>query len=310
MRHAAECYVTTQDKDALASSHEALEIQRQAGDPIKQLEALASVARVELNMGHAPDGVEAARDAASLFEQMEPGPLLAMAYDLRAAMSLLFEDRDATDHWGQRALDIATQAEEPFTIASATGILGAAAALEGEARGVEELERSLAQAQRLPEAEDLVGRTHVLLCMAGSRGRSLDLMERYLEPGLAYCEERDLDVWSRLLLATRSWVALERGEWDRAADTVGLVLMEDCTMSCCQARVVLGLVRARRGDPDPFTPLAAAREVAERTQQLWWTFQVAAAGPRRSGWEDVRRRSPTRPPRRSSPRCASARPGP
>jgi DNA-binding CsgD family transcriptional regulator len=102
-------------------------------------------------------------------------------------------------------------------------------------------------------------------------------MERYLEPGLAYCEERDLDVWSRLLLATRSWVALERGDWDRAAHTVGLVLMEDCTMSCCQARVVLGLVRARRGDPDPFTPLAAARVVAERTQQLWWTFQVAAA---------------------------------
>jgi DNA-binding CsgD family transcriptional regulator len=277
MRHAAECYVTTQDEDALASSQEALEIQRQAGDPIKQLEALASVARVELNMGRAPDGIEAARDAASLFEQIEPGPLLAMAYDLRAAISLLFEDREATDHWGQRALDIATQAEEPFTIASATGILGAAAALEGEARGVEELERSLAQAQRLPAAEDLVGRTHVLLCMAGSRGRSLDLMERYLEPGLAFCEERDLDVWTRLLLATRSWVALERGDWDRAADTVGLVLMEDCTMSCCQARVVLGLVRARRGDPDPFTPLAAAREVAERTQQLWWTFQVAAA---------------------------------
>ena len=200
-----------------------------------------------------------------------------MAYDLRAGMNLLSEDRTETERWAQRALDLATQAAEPYTIASATGMLGAAAALEGEARGVEELERSLAQAQRLPEAEDLVGRTHVLLIMAGCRGRSLDLMERYLEPGLAYCEERDLDVWSRLLLATRSWVALERGDWDRAADTVGLVLMEDCTMSCCQARVVLGLVRARRGDPDPLTPLAAAREVAERTQQLWWTFQVAAA---------------------------------
>ena len=275
--HASECYMTTQDEDALASSLEALEVQRQLGDPIKQLEALASVARVELNMGRAPDAAEAAREAAAMFEQMEPGPLLAMAYDLRAGMNLLSEDRAETERWAQRALDIATQAEDPFTIASATGMLGAAAALEGEPRGVEELERSLAQAQRLPEAEDLVGRTHVLLCMAGCRGRSLDLMERYLEPGLAYCEERDLDVWSRLLLATRSWVALERGDWDRAADTVGLVLMEDCTMSCCQARIVLGLVRARRGDPDPLTPLAAAREVAERTQQLWWTFQVAAA---------------------------------
>ena len=102
-------------------------------------------------------------------------------------------------------------------------------------------------------------------------------MERYVEPGLAYCEERDLDVWGRLLLATRSWVALERGDWDRAAETVELVLMEDCTLSCLQARIVLGLLRARRGDPDPWTPLAEAREVAERTGQLWWTWQVAAA---------------------------------
>ena len=140
-----------------------------------------------------------------------------------------------------------------------------------------QLERSLAMAEQLPGAEDLVGRTHVLLAMAGCRGRSLDLMERYVEAGLAYCAERDLDVWSRLLLATRSWIALERGDWERAAETVELVFMEDCTMSCLQARVVLGLLRARRGDPDPWTPLAEAREVAERTRHLWWEFQVAAA---------------------------------
>ena len=54
----------------------------------------------------------------------------------------------------------------------------------------------------------------------------------------------------------RSWVALERGDWERAADTVELVLMENCTLSCLQARVVLVLLRARRGDPDPWTPLA------------------------------------------------------
>jgi DNA-binding CsgD family transcriptional regulator len=55
------------------------------------------------------------------------------------------------------------------------------------------------------------------------------------------------------------------------------VFMEDCTLSCLQARIVLVLLRARRGDPDPWTPLAEAREVAERTGQLWWTWQIAAA---------------------------------
>ena len=48
-------------------------------------------------------------------------------------------------------------------------------------------------------------------------------------------------------------------------------------MSCTQARIVLGLLRARRGDPDPWTPLAEAEAVAAKTGQLWWLWQVAAA---------------------------------
>ena len=275
--HALECYVTTQDEDALASSLEALDAHRQLGDLPQQLVALASVGRAKLNMGLTEDAADAAREAVSLFEELPPGPLLAIAYDMRAGMNLISEDRAHTERWGRRALDIATQVEEPYTVVSALGLLGAAAALQGLPHGVEELERSLALAHQLPQGEDLVGRTYVLLCMAGSRARSLDLMERCVEPGLAYCEERDLDVWSRILLATRSWVALERGDWERAGDTVALVLMEDCTLSCLQARVVLGLLRARRGDPDPWTPLAEAREVAGRTRQLWWEYQVAAA---------------------------------
>jgi len=276
MGHAAECYVITLDEEALASSREALEAQRELGDVPKQLEALASIAQAQLNMGAGMDGIETAREAAALFEDL-PGPLLAIACDLCAAMSIISEDRAATESWARRALEHAEEADLPHIAASALGCLGAAQALQGMPRGAERLEQSLAMAEQLPGAEDLVGRTHVLLAMAGSRKRSLEMMERYVEPGLAYCAERDLDVWSRLLLATRSWVAMERGDWDRAAETVELVLMEDCTLSCVQARVVLGLVRARRGDPDPLTPLVQAREVAERTGQLWWEYQVAAA---------------------------------
>lgn len=211
-----------------------------------------------------------------MFED-QPGPLLAIACDLCAGMNILSEDRAETERWARRGLELATEADLPHTAASSLGLLGAAEALEGLPSGVKQLEESLAISQQLPGAEDLVGRTHVLLAMAGCRKRSLDMMERYVEPGLAYCAERDLDVWNRFLLATRSWIAMERGHWDRAAETVELVLMEDCTLSCVQARVVLGILRARRGDPDPFTPLADGREVAARTNELWWEYQISAA---------------------------------
>jgi DNA-binding CsgD family transcriptional regulator len=275
--HTQECYVTTLDHDALASSREALDIWTQLGEPLGQVAALADVARVSLNLGSAQDAVDAAGEAASLVEELPPGAYLAVVYDLVGGMNLLFEDRVETERWSRRALELASELDLPDTVVSARGILGAAAALQGLPSGVEELERALELARELPQGADLVGRTHVFLAMAGSRARSLDLMERHVEQGLAYCEEWDIAVWARLLLVTRGWIALERGDWDRAADTVQLVFMKDCKMSCLQARVILGLLRARRGDPDPWTPLTEARDVAERTGQLWWAAQVAAA---------------------------------
>jgi len=277
-RHTDECYVTTQDEAALASSREALDAWRQLGVPLMEAAALANVARVALNMGRTEEAIRAAHEAASGLEGLPPGPHFGRVYDLIGGANLLFEDRAETERWSRRAIDIAEAVGDRYTVVSALSILGGANALQRLPSGIGELERSLAMAEGLGEdGEDLVGRTHVLLAMGGSRARSLDLMERSVEPGLAYCEERDLAVWGRILLATRSWVALERGDWDRAAETVELVFMEDCTLSCLQARIVLALLRARRGDPDPWTPLAEAREVAERTGQLWWTGQVATA---------------------------------
>jgi DNA-binding CsgD family transcriptional regulator len=198
------------------------------------------------------------------------------AYAILAGVILLDEDCDATEACAQRALDLATHLGDRDASLSARGSLAATAALHGLPRGREELERCLASAHE-GRLENHVGRSYVLLGIAGCRERSIERMERYVVPALAYCEERDLDMWGRILLAMQSWIALERGEWERAAETVALVLMEDCTLSCLQARIVLGLLRARRGDPDPWTPLTQAREVAERTGQLWWRSQVAAA---------------------------------
>ena len=207
-RHTLECYVTTQDEAALASSREALDAWRQLREPLREAEALANVARVALNMGLTEDATRAALEAASVLEELPPGPHLARVYDLIGGGSLLFEYCAGTEEWSRRAIEIAEQVEDRYTVVSALSILGAANALQGVPSGVDELERSLALAQEIEHGEDLVGRTYVLLAMAGSRARSLDLMERSVEPGLAYCEERDLDVWARILLATRSWVAL------------------------------------------------------------------------------------------------------
>jgi DNA-binding NarL/FixJ family response regulator len=275
-RHSYECYVTTRDDDALASTQQAIECYRQLGDRRRRGRALAWRALVELNMGLAPDAERSALAAVSVLEELPAGRELAMTYCTLAGIALLAEDAESTATWGARAAALAERLHDTQAYANALGTVGALEGLRRSPEGYLQLERALAL-DREAGRESQMGRDYVLLGMAACRARSLDAMGRHVYPGLAFCEERDLDVWGRILLAMRSWIELERGDWEAAANTAGLVLAEECVLSCLQARVVLGLLRARRGDPDPWTPLAQANEVAERTGQLWWLAQVAAA---------------------------------
>jgi DNA-binding CsgD family transcriptional regulator/tetratricopeptide (TPR) repeat protein len=275
-RHSYECYVTTRDDDALASTRRAIECYQQLGDRHRHGRALAWRALVELNMGLTPDAERSALDAVSVLEELPAGHELAMTYCTLAGITMLAEDAESTATWAGRATALAERLQDTKAYVNALGTVGALDGLLRSPEGYRQLERALAL-DREAGRETQMGRDYVLLGMAACRARSLDTMERHVYPALAFCEERDLDVWGRILLAMRSWIELERGDWEAAANTVGLVLAQQCVLSCLQARVVLGLLRARRGDPDPWTPLAQASEVAERTGQLWWLAQVAAA---------------------------------
>jgi DNA-binding CsgD family transcriptional regulator len=274
--HSFECMVTTRDEDALASTERAIECYRQLDDRLKHGRALTWRAQVQMNCGLAPAARQTALDATAVLKQVAPGHELAIAFCVLAGIALLSEEAGETVTWATRASDLAARLDDSEASLNALALSGAAAGLRGALEGTAQLERALALA-RESGYENQVGRDHVLLAMAASRERSLARMERYVQPGIDFCDERDLDVWGRILLATRSWLELERGDWQAAADTATLVLSQDCTLSCTQARIVLGLLRARRGDPDPWTPLADAADVAERTGLLWWTSQVAAA---------------------------------
>jgi DNA-binding CsgD family transcriptional regulator/tetratricopeptide (TPR) repeat protein len=275
-RRSFECYVTTEDEEALAATEQAIAIYREAGDRVREADSLRWLALVHSNAGRVPQARRAADEALRLLEPLAPGRELAMVYGTLAVFSLIAEEFDETVGWGQKALDLATHLRDEDGRAAALGTLGAAEALRGLQGGTRKLQRALALAQSR-QLENQVGRTYVLLGMAASRERSLARMQRWVEAGLTFCDERDLAVWGRILLAMQSWLQLEQGSWDAALRTVSLVLSMRCTLSTLQARIVLGLLRARRGLPDAWGPLFEAGVVADGTAQLWWRGQVAAA---------------------------------
>jgi DNA-binding CsgD family transcriptional regulator/tetratricopeptide (TPR) repeat protein len=279
-----ECYLTAQDDDAIAAIDEALECYRELGDPIQEGDALRCRALVLANVGRVPEAVEAARKAVRLLERRPPGRELALAYASLAGLSVLSEDTEELGLWAPKALELSERIPDAEATVIGLATVGVSAALRG-AGGAEELEKALALAREhaLPYQE---GRVHIYRGMAGCRARSLDQMEQASEAGRAFCDEHDVLASSRYLLAMKSWIELERGRWDDAAETASRVLSLRCTLSCVQAGIVIALLRARRGDPDPWTPLAEAEPAVEGTGQLWWRWQLSAAKAEAAWLED------------------------
>lgn len=275
--HSFECYLTAQEEGNIGSIEAAIECYRELGDDVALGATLRWHALALFVWGRGREAAHSAREALSVLERLPPGHELAMTYNVLASLANFDEDSDATLTWACRALELADRAGSVEARLSALGTLG----MRNVAQGMlQEGWTQLEDALRLARSEGLesqLGRTYVLSGMAASRERSLTRVRQYVEPGLAFCDERDLNVWGDVILAMRAWLELEEGEWDAATATVTQVLARNCVLSAAQANIVLGLIRARRGDPDPWTPLDEAHDVAERTEQLWWTSQVAAA---------------------------------
>jgi DNA-binding CsgD family transcriptional regulator len=276
LRHSFECYLTTQDESALGSTADALECYRRLDSALGQGATLRWRSLIHLNMAEGLEAVKTAEQAIALLESVEPGRELAMAYSVRASLAFLAEDADQTVRWANRAIELARRIGDTEAYLSPLATLGAHEVVRSSADGWARLEEALRLAQAA-DLENLVGRTYVFIGMAASRERSLARMRQYVVPAVAYLDERDLSLWGDVVLAMRGWLELEAGEWDDAGATFAQVLARRCLLSDAQAYIGLGVLRARRGDPDPWTPLDAASELTDRTGQLWWTSQVAAA---------------------------------
>jgi len=96
-------------------------------------------------------------------------------------------------------------------------------------------------------------------------------------------------LWRLYLLAYRARSQLDRGQWDDAVDSATLVVRDPraTPMPRIRALAVLGLVRARRGDPDVWPPLDEAWRLAEPTGELQ-RVEPAASARAEAAWLEGR----------------------
>jgi DNA-binding CsgD family transcriptional regulator/tetratricopeptide (TPR) repeat protein len=255
-RRSDECAVTLQPEEALVAGEAALERYRELGDRLKEGELLSKVSRLLYNTARMEDASDAAREAVGLLEELPPGRELALAYANMAHQRALRLDDQATLLWGDRAFQLAENLGERKIVASVLTTMGIAEATAG--RGTARLEAALELA-REHGSDDQVARIYGGLVFAAVRHRDWPAADRWLQEGLEYSTERDLDDSRTYLLAWRAIAALERGRWDEAAaDARAALSHPHAVLLRAWSLLTLGILRARRGDPDVWGPLDEA----------------------------------------------------
>lgn len=201
-----------------------------------------------------------------------------MAYSNRAQLSMLADNTAEAVRWGELAIALAESLGDAETLVHALTNVGTALLTAQDERGRAHLEQSLQLALERGW-EEHVARAYTNLACCAVMTRDYPLAERFLQEGLAYCAEHDLDSWATYMGAWQARARFEQGSWDDAAEEATRVLNHYRLPAAAKipALVILGWVRVRRGDPGSAALLDEARTLALATGELQRIAPVAAA---------------------------------
>lgn len=263
-----ECYLTDQIEEATRAREAALTLWRAAGNRLKQGDTARWLSRLSWFRGSKADAERYAREAVEILGALPPGRELAMAYSNRAQLAMLEDDVDAALGWGGKAIDLAIALRDNEILSHALNNVGTAR-MRADQSGLPDLERALELALA-GGFEEHAARAYTNLATSTVRHYDLARANRYLEEGIAYCEEHDLASWLRYMKPFRAVARLAEGAWHQAADDADSIIRDPSVapVSKITALIVLGLVRARRGDPGVDAPLAEAQALAMPTGEL------------------------------------------
>jgi DNA-binding CsgD family transcriptional regulator len=273
-----EAYLTEHMEEAVAFCTAALTLWRSLNSPEQIGHDLRLLSNYNWVLGRNADAERSALEAVAALETAPPGHELAMAYAALTGLHMLDADPAMAHLWGNRALDLAERLQDFETMSYALNSLGCSELERGFEGGLAMLERSLAIA--LEHGLDKhVARAYANLANVLVCAHKYSQAMSYLDGGMAYCAEHDLDIGLRTLQGDRARARLDLGDWAGAEDDATAILSVPwvSVANRIPALIVLGLVRARRGDLGAEVVLDEARDQALATGNMQYIAPMAAA---------------------------------
>jgi len=276
-RFANECYFTDMREQALVALDEALAIHRRLGNARKQGEMQQLRGRMMACIGRIGEAKVVFAEAIELLEPLPHGRELARAYSCLSEATMLCSEAEETIKWGTLGSALAERVGDAEALALGLNSLGTIELDRGHPEGQEKLERSVAVAKQADLPIE-VGRAYLNLMAALGSGRDWTTADRYIAAAIEYCRAHGLEAWLRYAVCGQAESHLVRGRWAEAAEAAASIVNappSEVVGPRTWALCLLGLVRARRGDPQYWPLLDEAVEAARTINELQYWAMVA-----------------------------------
>jgi DNA-binding CsgD family transcriptional regulator len=276
--HSHECFLIDRFDPAIASEKRALGIYREVADRTKEGDSLQRLSHLQRCGGRSREADESIHAAVDILETQPKSRELCLAYAGMAMVCMNADDIEGTFKYGPMAMSLAERFGDTESLVHVLNTVGTMEMLTGDLRvGREKLERSLELAMEAGFDEH-VGRAYLNLADVMVKLRIYEGFDEMIERGLDYCTGRGLDLWRLYLHDSRAEAQMQQGHFTEAVQTADLVLRNHETyLPRFLALVVVGRVRARRGDPEVWRLLDEARSIAIADNELQLLGVVSAA---------------------------------
>jgi len=255
----------------------ALRLHHNLGDELSAGRNLWMLSKALWRLCRGEEAAETAQEGVRVLAGQPPSPELAWAYAHLSALRLHVGQTDQAIALGEQACGLGEQLGLPEVVSYALNTIGCAQGRDGHS-GMDTIERAL-QIAVGADLHEAAGRAFANLQSNGNAQNRFAESERFYTEGMAYCDERELRVFTSCLLGGHAETMVFTGNWDEATD-VSRRLLDRQRISPVNKLTplqALGTVLGRRGEPGAWDLLDECAELAEGTGEPQNIVPVRAA---------------------------------
>lgn len=271
--YAYECHLIGEEADAVEAQRSALELWQQTAAESARGRAMSRLAEYLWWAGAGEQSELVAADAVELLDPAQQDSGVAWAYARLAQVSMMSGKYAIAAEWGGRAIAAAATLGDEEVAVHALNTVGVCHLATGDEEGWPLLEESLRRALAA-DLEESVSRAFNNLVAASRQSRRYNLFRQYAQQADTFYDEHDLDGGALCLTGDITECLMDLGRWADAGTRATEIVERNQRSGRVQALAVLGRLRARRGDPDPFRFL-------DESMELQRTYGGEAAYPLR-----------------------------